>query len=246
MAVADSSPAANDETGPAREAERRNMVETQLLARDITDARVLAAMAAVPRHEFVPVELRSEAYADHPLAIGQGQTISQPYIVALMLQLLALPVEATVLEATVLEIGAGCGYQAAVLGHLAREVCTIEIVPELARGAELTLARLGARNIAVRLGDGRRGWPERAPFAGIVVAAATRELPPAWGEQLALGGRLVVPLGRRGEQWLHVFTKEATGWRDERVIPVRFVPLTGGIAPRTQSNDAGADCPRDD
>lgn len=203
------------------------MVETQLIARDITDVRVLAAMTAVPRHEFVPVEMQAEAYGDNPLAIGHGQTISQPYIVALMLQLLSPPAGGTVLE-----IGTGCGYQAAVLGHLVGEVCSIEIVPELARRAEATLARLGARNIEVRPGDGRCGWPERAPFAGIVVAAAAREVQPAWGEQLALGGRLVVPLGGRGEQWLHVFTKEPDGLRDETTIPVRFVPLTGGGARR--------------
>ncbi|HLP09866.1 MAG TPA: protein-L-isoaspartate(D-aspartate) O-methyltransferase [Opitutaceae bacterium] len=198
-------------------------METQLIARDIADARVLAAMAAVPRHEFVPGGLQSEAYDDNPLAIGHGQTISQPYIVALMLQLLSVPAGGIVLE-----IGTGCGYQAAVLGYLAGEVCSIEIVPELARRAGATLARLGARNIEVRAGDGRRGWPERAPFAGIVVAAAARAVQPAWGEQLALGGRLVVPLGGRGEQWLHVFTKEPGGLRDETTIPVRFVPLTGG------------------
>lgn len=199
------------------------MVRTQLAGRDIVEPRVLAAMAEVPRHEFVAPSLQAQAYDDRPLPIGHGQTISQPYIVALMLQLLAPPEQGCVLE-----IGTGCGYQAAMLGRLVAEVCTVEIVPALARQAEATLRRLGSSNVAVRAGDGRLGWPERAPFAGIVVAAAGREIEPAWGEQLACGGRLVVPLGGRGEQWLHVFTKESAGLRDESVIPVRFVPLMGG------------------
>ncbi len=199
------------------------MVETQLAGRDIVDPRVLDAMAAVPRHEFVPTEAESEAYDDCPLPIGHGQTISQPYIVALMLQLLEIPEAGRVLE-----IGTGCGYEAAVLARLAPEVCSVEIVAELARGAETTLARLGVHNVAVHVGDGRRGWPERAPFDRIVAAAAGRAVQPAWLAQLAPGGRLVAPLGSRGEQWLHVFTKEDGRLRDEPVIPVRFVALTGG------------------
>ena len=198
------------------------MVESQLAARDIRDRRVLAAMGAVPRHRFVPGALRAAAYDDVPLPIGHGQTISQPYIVALMTQLLA-PESGE----RVLEIGTGCGYQTAVLARLAAEVCTMEIVPALARGAQVTLGELGVGNVECRVGDGRRGWPERAPFAGIIVTAAPGAIEPAWLEQLAEGGRLVVPVGDRHEQWLHRYTKRGSEVRDEVVIPVRFVPLVG-------------------
>jgi len=198
------------------------MVERQLAARDIRDRRVLAAMGAVPRHRFVHGALRAAAYDDEPLPIGHGQTISQPYIVALMTQLLA-PESGE----RVLEIGTGCGYQTAVLAWLAAEVCTMEIVPVLARGAQATLGELGVGNVAYRVGDGRRGWPERAPFAGIIVTAAPGALEPAWLEQLAEGGRIVVPVGDRHEQWLHRYTKRGSEVRDDVVIPVRFVPLVG-------------------
>ena len=203
-----------------RQAERAAMVAEQLAARDIGERRVLAAMAAVPRHRFVPAGLRDLAYADEPLPIGHGQTISQPYIVALMSQLL-LPAAAD----RVLEVGTGCGYQTAVLARLVAAVCTIEIVPQLAQRAEATLGELGVTNVEYRVGDGCRGWPERAPFDGIVVTAAPLEVEPAWLEQLADGGRLVIPIGGRHEQWLHRFTKRGTAVRDERLIPVRFVPL---------------------
>jgi protein-L-isoaspartate(D-aspartate) O-methyltransferase len=206
-----------------RQAERAAMVAEQLAAQDIGARRVLAAMAAVPRHRFVPAGLSDLAYADEPLPIGHGQTISQPYIVALMTELLVPGVADRVLE-----VGTGCGYQTAVLARLVAAVCTIEIVPELARRAQATLGALGVTNVEYRVGDGCRGWPERAPFDGIVVTAAPLEVEPAWLEQLADGGRLVVPIGGRHEQWLHRFTKRGTAVRDERLIPVRFVPLVGG------------------
>ena len=211
------------ETAGKRGAERRAMVAEQLAARGIGDARVLAAMEVVPRHRFVPASLSAEAYADEPLPIGHGQTISQPYIVALMTQLLAAAPGDRVLE-----IGTGCGYQTAVLASLVREVCTVEIVAALAQRAEATLAELGVANVVGRVGDGRRGWPERAPFNGIIVTAAPRVLEPVWGEQLADGGRIIVPLGGRYEQWLHRFIKRGPTLYDERLLAVRFVPLIGG------------------
>ena len=215
--------------------DRRAMVAEQLAGRGIGDSRVLAAMGAVPRHRFVPEGLRARAYADEPLPIGQGQTISQPYIVALMTQLLA-PAAGD----RVLEIGTGCGYQTAVLAGLVREVCTVEIVAELARRAAATRAELGVANVAWRIGDGRRGWPELAPFAGIVVTAAPRALAPAWAAQVAEGGRIVVPLGDRHEQWLHCFTKRGPVLHDERVLAVRFVPLVGPEPVADGSGGAGA------
>lgn len=209
-------------TGPASERcdERAAMVAKQLVARDICDRRVLAAMGTVPRHRFTPAAVCAAAYADKPLPIGAGQTISQPYIVALMTQLLALGAGDRVLE-----IGTGCGYQTAVLGALVGEVCSVEILPELSRRARRTLDELGVPNVEMRVGDGRTGWPERAPFTGVIVTAAPRALAPAWVEQLAEGGRLVVPVGDRHEQTLHRFTKDGGRLRDDFVLAVRFVPL---------------------
>ena len=197
------------------------MVAAQLRARGLIDERVLRAMGMVPRHRFVPESLQADAYADGPLPIGSGQTISQPYIVALMTELLAPhPTD------RVLEIGTGCGYQTAVLAALVREVCTIELVEPLARAARERLAALGVTNVICREGDGREGWPERAPFDGIIVTAAPVELPPALGAQLVSGGRLVIPLGGRAVQQLHCFTRApGGGLHDEQSIPVRFVPL---------------------
>lgn len=215
--------ARNDAWASERRAERLAMCDLQLAGRNIGAPGVLAAMAVVPRHRFVPPAQTAVAYADEPLPIGSGQTISQPYIVALMTQLLA-----PALGERVLEIGTGCGYQTAVLAALAGEVCSVEILPALGERARATLGELGVPNVVQRLGDGRAGWPERAPFAGIVVTAAPRELAPAWRDQLAPGGRLVVPLGDRHEQWLHRFTKTDRGWRDEAILPVRFVPLVEG------------------
>ncbi len=205
----------------ARQAERRRqMVETQIRARGIRDARVLAAMEKIPRHRFVRPDDIDYAYADSPVAIGHDQTISQPYIVAFMSEALALAPDDRVLE-----IGTGSGYQAAVLGELAREVYTIEILPELAERASHVLEQLGYANVHVRAGDGYAGWPERAPFDAVIVTAAPDHVPQPLVEQLAIGGRLVVPVGR-GEQDLLIYTRTADGLREDGRLPVRFVPLT--------------------
>ena len=185
---------------------------------------VMKALAEVPRHDFVPEDARASAYLDLPLPIGHGQTISQPYVVALMTDLLELESGDKVLE-----VGAGSGYQAAVLSKLAREVHTIEIVPALARACRERLARLGFANVAVHDGDGAAGWEAEAPFDAILVTAAARRVPPALVEQLKPGGRLALPLGEPGEtQELVLVAKDARGEVSARsVLPVRFVPLTG-------------------
>jgi protein-L-isoaspartate(D-aspartate) O-methyltransferase len=203
--------------------ERQRMVESQIIARGVESAGVLEAMRDVPRHFFVPEDLRDRAYADRPQYIGSGQTISQPYIVALMTELLDLDGDERVLE-----IGTGSGYQAAVLSRLAREVYTIEIIGELAERARETLTDLGYDNIHFRVGDGYEGWPEAAPFEAIIVTAAPPELPAALVEQLAVGGRLVVPVGGRLVQDLEVHTKTEDGLEMRKVIPVRFVPMVPG------------------
>jgi protein-L-isoaspartate(D-aspartate) O-methyltransferase len=185
-------------------------------------APVRAALRAVPREEFVPAAERKLAYVNRALPIGHRQTISQPFIVAIMTELLALrPAD------RVLEIGTGSGYQAAILAHLAAEVYGVELVPELAERARRTLARLGVANVAVRTGDGAAGWPEHAPFDAIIVTAAAPELPPALPRQLKPDGRLVAPLGRAyGHQMLSLCVKDATGaLTTSRVLPVAFVPL---------------------
>jgi protein-L-isoaspartate(D-aspartate) O-methyltransferase len=207
-----------DELGGAR----HRMVEEQLRARDIVDRRVLSAMEQVPRHLFVPEEVRDQAYGDHPLPIGSGQTISQPYIVGLMTQLLGVKPGDRILE-----IGTGSGYQAAVLSRVASEVYTIEIVRPLGEQAGRTLSRLGYANVHTRIGDGYQGWPDAAPFDGIVVTAAPPEVPRPLLDQLAVGGNLVVPVG---DSWqdLKVYTKQKDGsFRQRKVLPVRFVPMTG-------------------
>ena len=203
--------------------ERDDMVRTQIAARGVRDERVLAAMRSVPRHLFVPTELRAEAYADHPLPIGEGQTISQPYIVGLMSELLeASPGD------RVLEIGTGSGYQAAVLATMGCEVYSIEIRASLAEGAAKRLAELGIGGVHVRAGDGYAGWPEATPFAGIVVTAAPERIPTPLLEQLAVGGRMVIPVGSFYQQ-LKVITRTADGLAERDVIPVRFVPMTGEV-----------------
>jgi protein-L-isoaspartate(D-aspartate) O-methyltransferase len=206
---------------------RARMVRAQLRARDITDPRVLEAMGRVPRERFVPEPLRPQAYADYPLPIGHEQTISQPYIVALMTQL-ARPRP----DARALDIGTGSGYQAAVLAELVREVCSIEILCPLADEARGRLEQLGYANVEVRCGDGYRGWPERAPFDVIILAAAPDHIPPALVEQLAPGGRLVLPVGEE-DQELVVIEKRADGSVTRAAVaPVRFVPMTGEGAAR--------------
>ena len=196
---------------------RATMVAEQIQRRGVKDTRVLAAMRDVPRHLFVPDYLRPQAYEDRPLPIGQGQTISQPFIVAYMTEALGVrPAD------RVLEIGTGSGYQAAVLAHLAREVHTIEIVPELARQAAARLKPYA--NVRVREGDGYAGWPERAPFHRIMVTAAPERIPRPLVDQLAPGGRMVIPVGA-AEQWLTVVEKTSGGVVERRTIPVRFVPF---------------------
>lgn len=198
----------------------------QVLGRDHLSEPVALAMAKVPRHEFVPPELQGSAYANHPLPIGHGQTISQPTIVAMMTDILALGPEDKVLE-----IGTGSGYQAAVLSEVVTRgrVHTIEIVSALARTARKRLADLGYKNVVVHTGDGYLGLPENAPFDGIMVTAAAEKIPAPLLEQLKAGGRLVMPVGSQGEtQWLTLVSKDLEGEIDRRVIlPVRFVPLTG-------------------
>ena len=204
------------------EAARRRMVTEQLRGRDVKDPRVLAAMEKVPRHLLVPENVRSQAYEDHPLPIGHGQTISQPYIVGFMTQ--ALKVEP---EHRVLEIGTGSGYQAAVLGELAREVYTIEIVEPLAASAKQSLEALGYSNVHVRAGNGYDGWPERAPFDRVIVTAAPDEVPPALVEQLKIGGIMAIPVGSGMMQDLRILRKTESGLDLLDTLPVRFVPMTG-------------------
>lgn len=201
---------------------RAAMVEQHIASRGISDARVLAAMRTVPRHQFVPADLARSAYEDRPLPIGHGQTISQPFIVAYMTDALGV-----LDHHRVLEIGTGSGYQAAVLSMLAREVYTIEIVPELAARAADTLRELGYTNVEVRAGDGYAGWPEEAPFDRIMVTAAPEQIPQPLLDQLAAGGRLVIPVGPQGDaQWMTVVDKTAQGVVQRRTIPVSFVPFT--------------------
>lgn len=202
---------------------REAMVTQQIAARGVRSETVLAAMRSVPRHLFVPEDLRREAYADHPLPIGEGQTISQPYIVGLMSELLEVGAGDRVLE-----IGTGSGYQAAVLAAMGCEVFTIEIRSSLAAQAEARLARLGYTGVHVRAGDGYAGWPEAGPFDGIIVTAAPERIPEPLLQQLAVGGKLVIPVGAYYQQ-LKVVTREAQGFSEKDVLPVRFVPMTGKI-----------------
>ena len=207
------------EPAPDFEAARARMVREQLERRGIRDARVLEAMERVPRHELVPAELREHAYEDRPLPIGEGQTISQPYIVAAMSEAAALRGGEKVLE-----VGTGSGYQAAVLAELGAQVYTIELEPTLAERARADLERLGYR-VQARTGDGYAGWPEAAPFDAIVVTAAPDHVPQPLLEQLAPGGRLVIPVGGQGAQELLRLTRSADGVVREELLPVRFVPL---------------------
>ncbi len=201
---------------------RKRMVEEQIIARGIHEPRVLAAMRTVPRHCFIPPEDLAWAYSDGPLPIGYEQTISQPYIVALMTELLELePAD------RVLEVGCGSGYQAAVLGELATEVHTIEVIPELAIQAEKTLAGLGYTTIHVHTGDGSGGWPEAAPYNRILVAAAAPEVPQRLFDQLAEGGQLVIPVGSRSVQQLEVWKRAGKEFSHQKNVEVCFVPLRG-------------------
>jgi len=201
---------------------RKRMVEEQIAARGVLNPRLLAVMESVPRHLFVPADDLPWAYADGPLPIGHGQTISQPYIVALMTEL--LQVEST---DRVLEVGTGSGYQAAVLGQMAVEVHTVEVIPDLAAQAARTLTDLGYANVHVHAGDGSLGWSETAPYDGILVAAAAPSAPQPLLDQLAEGGRLVIPVGSRGFQQLEVWRRTGQEFERQVNLAVAFVPLRG-------------------
>jgi protein-L-isoaspartate(D-aspartate) O-methyltransferase len=204
----------NGFTGP-----RESMVDTQIQARGIKDERVLQAVRKVPRHFFVPDDLRPYAYADEPLPIGEGQTISQPYIVAYMTEALELKGEERVLE-----VGTGSGYQTAILAEIVKEVYTIEIVGSLSSRAQEVLQRLGYANVRFKIGDGTFGWQENAPYDAIMVTAAPRSVPKRLEEQLNLSGRMIIPVGE-GFQELILITREKKNFKKKKLLPVRFVPL---------------------
>lgn len=214
---------------PDRQDERNQMVARQIAigTAAVRDPRVLVAMRHVPRHHFVPSQYRAQAYRDTPLPIGHGQTISQPRVVALMTEALDLSTGENVLE-----VGTGCGYQAAVLAEITPHVFTIEIVEPLAKAAAARLERLGYTTVQVRAGDGYNGWPEAAPFDAIIVTCAAPDVPEPLIAQLAVGGRLVIPVGAAGDiQHLVVITRQPSGQLRERLMPVRFVPMTGRAQP---------------
>lgn len=202
--------------------DRRAMVEMQLRRRGLSDERMLAAFEEVPRHLFVPEHYRFAAYDDMPLPIGYDQTISQPYIVGLMISLLELNGDECVLE-----VGTGSGYQAAVLRRLAGEVHTMELVPQLGMQAAQLLTELGYGNVHVHIGDGSLGWPEAAPYPAIIAAAAAPRVPPPLLEQLSDGGRLVVPVAAKHEQLLKVYTRHVNEYAERVVTSVAFVPMRG-------------------
>jgi protein-L-isoaspartate(D-aspartate) O-methyltransferase len=203
---------------------REQMVQHQIMARGVKDSNVIKAMLKVPRHSFVPKARQEYSYEDYPLSIGEGQTISQPYIVAYMTEALDLrPGD------KVLEIGTGSGYQAAILAELVKEVYTIEIVPKLGERARRTLYGLGYKNIHVKIGDGYRGWPEKAPFDAVIVTCAPEKVPRALIEQLNEGGRMIIPVGRTGGvQKLVRAVKKGGVFKTEDVMYVRFVPMVKG------------------
>lgn len=204
------------------ERERNRMVDEQIVPRGVTDSRVLAAMRRVPRHEFMPEGLREQAYDDHATPIGEGQTISQPFMVALMTELLELKGTERVLE-----IGTGSGYQAAVLAELSEKVYTVERIKSLADKARATLDRLGYRTVAIKVYDGTYGWKDMAPFDAIMVTAASPDVPQTLVDQLAVGGRMVIPVGERFSQTLSKIVKTPEGVVNRSSIPCVFVPLIG-------------------
>jgi len=201
------------------EPSRKKMVKEQIIARGISDSLVIDAMLTVKRHFFVPANLMQLAYNDRPLPIGYGQTISQPYIVAIMTELLEVKKTHRILE-----VGTGSGYQAAILSLLADSVFTIEILEPLARSAKAKLKIFGYNNVAVKTGDGYKGWKEHAPFDGIIVTCAPDEIPPLLLEQLSIGGRMVIPVGSYYQELL-LITKDSSGLSEKSIVPVRFVPM---------------------
>ena len=213
-------PLINNKNCP-RQAERDQMIQEQIVARDITDLRVLCAMKNIPRHRFVLESDVEEAYEDHPLSIGFGQTISQPYIVAFMTKALNLQPHKRVLE-----IGTGSGYQTAVLSQLVNKVFSIEIIELLAGRAQEKLNRLGIKNVVVKAGDGYQGWPEEAPFDAIMLTAAPEHIPQPLLDQLAIEGQLVLPLGKTVQK-LVLVKRTQDGWQKDDLFPVSFVPMTG-------------------
>jgi len=203
---------------------RERMVDSQIVNRGVRDANVLRAMRKVPRHLFMPESCRASAYADHPLPIGEGQTISQPYIVAFMTEALKLKPGDRVLE-----IGTGSGYQAAVLAEIVKDVYSIEIVESLGKRAEQTLSKLGYTNVHIKIGDGYKGWPEKAPFDAIIVTCAPEQIPTVLIDQLKEGGRMIIPVGREGAvQRLMIGIKTKGRLKTQEVMLVRFVPMVQG------------------
>ena len=202
--------------------ERENMVNNQIARRGIVDERILDAMHTIPRHLFVPEEFQRDAYDDFPLPIGNEQTISQPYIVAFMTNVLDLQGNECVLE-----VGTGSGYQAAVISLLVKKVHTIERIPALAEKAQKTLLALGIKNVEVHEGDGSLGWPDQAPYQAILVTAAAPAVPKTLLDQLDVGGRMVIPVGGRYQQILEIWRRDQDGLKSEEILPVVFVPLRG-------------------
>jgi len=202
--------------------DHKRMVDEQIIDRGISDERLIHALINTPRHHFVPEAYKQLAYSDSPLPIGFGQTISQPYIVALMISELHL-----LGNEHVLEIGTGCGYQTAVLSQMVADVTSIEIIPELARGATQTINKLGIYNVSVIISDGSVGWQNKAPYDAILVSAAAPEVPHPLLEQLAVGGRLILPVGSRVFQQLEIWSRSTSGYQKASGIPVAFVPLLG-------------------
>jgi protein-L-isoaspartate(D-aspartate) O-methyltransferase len=203
--------------------QRKKMVEQQIIKRGIKDKKVLEALLKVPRHEFVPAEYKINAYEDRPLPIGEGQTISQPYIVAFMTEILELKGTEKVLE-----IGTGSGYQAAILAEIVKEVYTIEIIETLGKKAEKKLNEMGYKNIKVKIGDGYKGWNEYAPFDAIIVTAAPKKIPEPLLEQLAEGGRMIIPVGDYFQELIFV-KKQNNKISQQSVLPVKFVPMIGEV-----------------